>query len=80
MANFLECSVPSIEYLRGEIVKNDPVNLDRCKSIEKFQYRWYPDNTGKPAIKFKGCDVEWVYKSESQRDEDWQRIIKGTSL
>jgi hypothetical protein len=80
MPTFIECTVPSIIYLRGEVVVNDPVNLDLCKSLHKKNFAWYPDNKGKPAIKFEGCDVEWVYESESQREEDWKRIIKGTSL
>jgi hypothetical protein len=71
---FVESSIEGITYLRGEKVTNRPVNLSLCKSIEKSNYAWYPDNRGKPAIRFNGCDVEWVYNQESMRDKDYNRI------
>lgn len=61
--------------MRGEAVTNKPVNLDLCKSIGKSRFAWYPDNTGKPAIQFLGCDVEWVFDTESARDAEISRIV-----
>lgn len=73
---FITCSVESIDYRRG-VVTNKPVNLSLCKSVEKVKYAWYPDNEGKPAIRFNGCDVEWVYHYASERDADFQKIINN---
>lgn len=74
MAYFISCSVAQVKYLRGEIVKNNPVNLDLCKSIEKTKINWYPDNTGKPAISFNGCDAKWVFDNELDRDTELEKI------
>lgn len=71
---FITCYVESIIYRRGEKVVNKPVNLSLCKNISKTKYAWYPDNIGKPAITFDGCDTEWVYDKESDRDSDFLRI------
>lgn len=74
---FITASVESIVYLRGERIVNNPVNLMQCKSIQKRQYSWYPDNEGIPAIKFNGCDTEWVYKNTLDRDRDYERIVRN---
>lgn len=75
MPHFLECSVPSIRYLRGEARENHAINIDLCKKIRKVQVRWYPDNQGKPAIAFDGCDAEWAFDTENERDAEYARII-----
>lgn len=77
MAHFIESSVPGVNYLRQTFLPNKPVNLDLCKSIEKSRLAWYPDNTGLPAIKFNGCDVEWAYHDASVRDADFERIARN---
>ena len=74
---FIECSIPSIKYMRGEIVNNDPVNLSLCKSIRRGKYAWYPDNTGKPSIVFRGVETEWVFNNEKERDLEYDRIAKN---
>ena len=76
---FVECSVPSVRYLRGETVNNNPVNISLCTSIRKGQYRWYPDNEGLPSIVFDGCEVKWVYNSAKERDLDFENIVKNHS-
>lgn len=77
MSNFVECSVPEVEYLRGEKVKNNAVNLDLCKFLRKTRYSWYPDNVGLPSIKFEGCDTEWVFKEETARDVEHARLANN---
>lgn len=79
MPHFIECSVPSIAYLRGETVTNSPVNLDLCKQIRRTKLAWYPDNGGRPAIRFEGCDAEWAYNTEAEREADFARIIATRS-
>lgn len=75
MPHFIECSIPSIVYLRGETRHNHPVNLDLCKSIHKSKMSWYPDNVGKPSIMFDGADVEWAFDNADDRDSQFARII-----
>lgn len=74
---FIECSTPQINYLRGEIINNKPLNLANCISLEKKKFSWYPDNVGLPSISFYFQNKEeiWVYKSIQQRDADYQRIL-----
>ena len=78
MIYFLQCSVPHIEYMRGEKVYNRPINLGLCKSIEKSKFAWYPDNNGRAAIQFHGCDTEWVFNTPAERDAEFERILKIT--
>jgi hypothetical protein len=75
MAKFIECSIPSIKYLRGETVVNHAVNLDLCQKIRKTRLSWYPDNTGKPAIDFDGCDAKWTFNTEAERDGEYSRLV-----
>ena len=77
MAMFIKCYQDSITYLRGEVVRNNPVNVSHCKQIRKGRFAWYPDNTGKASIVFEGCDVEWVYDTESARDEQFEEIASN---
>ena len=72
---FVTSSIEGVKYMRGEFVKNYPVNLSLCKSIRKSKLAWYPDNTGKPAIAFDGCDIEWVYDSVEDRDREYNKLI-----
>lgn len=72
---FIECSTKEIRYLRGEIVENHPVNMSLCKKLVPARFAWYPDNTGKPSLRFAGTDVEWVYESKADRDADLKRIL-----
>jgi hypothetical protein len=75
MVYFVQCSVPSIVYRYGrDSVVNNPVNLALCRSLSKSRYHWYPDNVGKPSILFNGCDTEWVFKSEAERDAEFDRL------
>lgn len=79
MAHFITCSLESFKYWREETVVNKPVNLDLCTSIEKSQFAWYPDNAGKPSIVFNGCDVEWAYHEEADRDLEFDRISNNST-
>lgn len=74
-AHFIECSKPTFDYHDRRGMQNKPVNLALCKSIEAARFAWYPDNRGRPSIKFNGCDVEWVFCSERERDAEMQRIV-----
>lgn len=74
---FIESSQESFPYLRGDMIENHPVNLALCTRIEKLQYRWYPDNTGRPGIMFRGVGVHWAYKDEASRDADFERIANN---
>jgi len=76
MANFVRPSVNSVKY-RQYTLDNIPVNIELCTSIKKFQEAYYPDNFGKPAIKFNGCEVRWVYLTEKERDADFERIANN---
>lgn len=72
---FIKCKIPSITYLRGIVINNDPVNLALCKQILKGTYSWYPDNTGLPAIYFdREQKIAWVYRNATDRDEDFEKI------
>ena len=75
MANFIRPNVDSVTYLRGAVIENHPVNIDRCKRISKARENWYPDNTGKPAIKFHGCDCKWVFDTDEERDQQFDEIV-----
>lgn len=75
MPYLIECTTPEITYLRGNTVVNKVVNLDLCKNLYKSTLNWYPDNVGKPAITFDGCDVQWVFNTDKDRDAEFSRII-----
>ena len=79
MANFIKCSVDSIEYFGKEKI-NPPINLDRIIYFVKGNESYYPDNTGVPSIRFiydKDLEVIWWYhRHEEMRDEDYKRIEK----
>ena len=71
---FIKCSLGSFKYRQDQRVVNNPVNLSLCTSIYKSKFAWYPDNEGKPAISFSGCNVEWAYNDETSRDTDFEKI------
>lgn len=77
-AVFMACSLESFNYLRGSLVINKPVNLSSVLYVEKSTFAWYPDNNGKPAIKFhfgqKEESLEWAYEDEKMRDSDFTKI------
>lgn len=75
MPYFLESTVPQISYLRGDKITNHPVNLNICQSIRKSRLHWYPDNIGKASIVFVGCDTEWAFNSDIDRDAEYNRIV-----
>ena len=55
---------------------NNIVNLSLCKGIQEFQEAYYPDNTGIPALTFKGCDIRWIFPNENERQKEIDRIMK----
>ena len=75
MAKFVECSLAGRPYGRDGHITNHAVNIDLCTSLRKSRVHWYPDNTGIPSIKFEGCDTEWVFYNDKQRDEEYARLI-----
>jgi hypothetical protein len=85
MAHFITANTKSVNYRgcqpsgdrRDEIITNHPVNIDLCTHIIKSRMKWYPDNTGMPSILLKGVEVEWVYNSEKDRDEDFEALTKS---
>jgi len=74
---FISCSIEKVRYMRGEFIYNHPINLSLCISISKSNYSWYPDNIGKPSIKLNGCDQEWVYNNEEEREIDYLKIVNN---
>ena len=77
---FISPRIPLAKY-RNEIIQNDPINLSLCIYISLERLKWYPDNTGLPAISFhfgNGSFVKWVYNSERDRDEDFLAISNNT--
>lgn len=79
MANFIECTIPSIVYLRGQVVINHAINIDLCTRLRKSTLNWYPDNTGKPSVEFDGCDAIWVFETVEQRDKEYSRVVYFTN-
>lgn len=71
---FVECSLPERSY-RQSVITNSAVNLSLCKQIRKSRISWYPDNKGIPSIEFVGCDAEWAYNTDAEREADYNRII-----
>jgi len=76
---FIKCSVSDYRYLTYDET-NNPVNIALCKSIKKCKHAYYPDNDGMPAISFIGCDTKWAYKTEDERDADFDRITNNEAL
>ena len=64
MKMFIKPPVRSVEYLRGQSIVNNPINIDLCTAIKKSKVNWYPDNEGLHSIHFKGCGEEWVFPKE----------------
>lgn len=76
--HFIQCVRSEITY-RHSPVQNNPVNLALCKSIQKGRLIWYPDNEGLPTIKFNGCDTEWTFYKDEERDLEFEKIAKMIS-
>jgi len=74
MTRFIKCPIENIRY-RQDTIDNNPVNIELCKSILKSRLAYYPDNTGKPTIKFKGCDTEWVFNNDESRNKEFEKIL-----
>ena len=73
MPYFITCTNKATEY-RSDVIVNHPVNLGLRKSIRKSTLKWYPDNTGVPSIIFSGCDTEWAFSSDKDRDTEFEKI------
>lgn len=79
MAKFVICSGKEVRYMR-DIISNCPVNIERCSSIQKQQYANYPDSKGVPSIVFvfeKDHKITWIYKDKTERDNQFNEIIKS---
>src|SRR5690606_27580879 len=74
-AHFMAPTSQFVTY-KGYDLQNKPVNISLCKSVEKKQYRIYPDNEGMPSITFHGNDVDWVFKTEGERDLNFERVLQ----
>lgn len=79
MPFFIECSVPEVTYLRGEVISNPAVNLTLCIAIRRERYAWYPDNEGLPSIEFflsgHREPVRWIFGTEDERNAEYVRIV-----
>lgn len=70
---FIQPTVASVRYLRGEIIVNNPVNIALCMQIRKGQHKWYPDNEGIPAIMFDMIDgtvLLWAFPKGEHVNRD----------
>jgi hypothetical protein len=76
---FLEPIHNVVKYGKYDIV-NHIVNISLCKGIEKFQEKYYPDNEGIPALKFKGCDIRWIFPNKNERQKEINRILEMFSF
>lgn len=78
---FIECSVPAVPYLRGEVIVNSAVNLSLCTVIRRGFHKWYPDNKGLPSIEFVligGANyVTWVFSTEAERDAEYAKAVSA---
>lgn len=79
MANFIKCSCEKTVY-HGHEITNDPINIELVTQVSKFHKKWYPDNTGIPALKFHGIDKTWVYENEQDRDDDYDKIVNKKTI
>lgn len=70
---FIQCSTSKYES-HGTTFYNSPVNLCLCKSIERTKIN------GESYIKFVGCDVAWRFGSISERDKEYDRVLKQIFL
>lgn len=69
--HFVECPYP--ETIRGDVRhKNNLVNLNQVAMISKIHHSSY-------AIGFANSNGDyfhqWIYSSDKERDEDYQRIL-----
>ena len=78
MTTFITCNIPKVEYLRGEIITNDPINLSLVHKITKARINWYPDNTGIPSIQFHFAHgkEEWAFRKDEDRDLEFEYIMQ----
>jgi hypothetical protein len=70
---FTRCSCESVRFSSEGIIYNPPINLAFCVAVIKSEYIGI--SFSRPSIKFTGCDIEWVYKNEGDRDRDFIRIV-----
>jgi hypothetical protein len=68
---FIQCSVPSAK-VDGAVVANEPVNIYRCEQLRRDDY----SRAGKaPSIHFAGTAAQWVFETETQRDQEFERLM-----
>jgi len=68
MPYFLKCDVD--EYTHHDCTyHNNPVNLNLCRSIRKLKI------SGESYIQFDGNDVTWRFKTEDERDYEYNRVL-----
>jgi hypothetical protein len=76
VAKFIQCSQPVNTYFRER--PNSPVNIDLVAEVQREQYKLYPDNEGRPAIRFSfpgNSYTHWVYADAASRDKEYENII-----
>ncbi len=76
---FIIPSVPNVQY-RGNNLNNWPINISLVTWFSKGKHAEYPDNVGIPTIYFAGIKIKWVFETEYDRDEEFNRIISLTSI
>ena len=80
MARFIKCSVTEVNFNGSFFSRNDPLNIDLCRSIHKSEYEVYtdfPHAEYRPSIVFVGVSIEWIYPDEESRDKDYERIVNN---
>ncbi len=58
--------------------ENNPINMDLVTFFEKSSIKYYPDNDGKPSIKFyfaKDFYEEWIFKNKEDRDKYYDNLV-----
>jgi hypothetical protein len=73
---FTRCSIASVIYSRNTTLYNNPVNLTNCFFFYKSKYAEYPDNRGKPTIRFVfGVErTDWTFDTEEDRDKEFESL------
>lgn len=67
----------------NQTLLNFPVNLVRVESLIKSALHFDYSSTSSfiiPTIEFGGISCKWYFKSEQERDEEFDSILKRFSL
>lgn len=76
---FLQPTHKIVRYRRYNEV-NHIVNISLCQGLVEFQEKYDQDNIGLPALRFKGCDIRWIFTDKEERQKEIDRIMRLFSL